>query len=112
VKVIAERVKPPGSIRPAPARGAQTPGAGVALSGPIRLAGNPCGNRTSERTGSPSLCSKRLARQKAVPREFVRHCRRAANVSLELEAKTSFRTIVEGLSVMADEIERSGTLKG
>jgi hypothetical protein len=44
-------------------------------------------------------------------RELVRHCRRAANASFELDAKASFRTIAERLSTMADEIEQSGTLK-
>jgi hypothetical protein len=45
-------------------------------------------------------------------RDFVRLCRTAADHSHELEAKTSFRTIAEGLSTMADEIERSGAPKG
>ncbi len=45
-------------------------------------------------------------------REFVRQCRHAANASLELEAKASFRMIAEGLSAMADEIERGGTRRG
>jgi hypothetical protein len=67
-----------------------------------------------------------VARKKAMPREdfmshadypgrlreLARHCGLAAKVSLELEAKTSFRTIGERLSTMADEIEQSDALKG
>jgi hypothetical protein len=41
-------------------------------------------------------------------REVVRHCRRAAESSMELESKTAFRTIAERLSTLADEIERTG----
>jgi hypothetical protein len=45
-------------------------------------------------------------------RELVGHCRSAAHRSLELEAKTSFRTIAENLSIIADEIEQSGDPRG
>jgi hypothetical protein len=45
-------------------------------------------------------------------RELVGHCRRAAQRSLELEAKTSFRTIAESLSSIADEIEQNGDPTG
>jgi hypothetical protein len=45
-------------------------------------------------------------------RELERHCRRAAEHSYELEAKTALRTISERLSNMADEIEQSGNSRG
>lgn len=45
-------------------------------------------------------------------RELVKHCRKAAERSMELEAKGSFRTIGEDLSTMAEEIERRGNLGG
>jgi hypothetical protein len=45
-------------------------------------------------------------------REFVRNARRAANATFELQAKESFGEIAEGLSAIAEEIERSGPLKG
>jgi hypothetical protein len=44
-------------------------------------------------------------------RELVKQCIRAANATFELEAKASFRAIAEGLSTMAEEIERSDTLR-
>jgi hypothetical protein len=66
-----------------------------------------------------------VARKKAMPpedfmnpdyparlRELVKQARSAANAALELQSKASFRTIAEGLATIADEIERSGTLKG
>jgi hypothetical protein len=73
-------------------------------------------------------CSKYepVARKKAMPREdfmshadypahlreLARYCRRVADASFELEAKASLRAIDERLSTMADEIERSDTLRG
>jgi DNA-binding XRE family transcriptional regulator len=39
-------------------------------------------------------------------REFARHAKTAANATFELQAKASFRTIAEGLSTMAEEMER------
>jgi hypothetical protein len=45
-------------------------------------------------------------------RELVRHCRRTAEHSYELEAKTALRTIGEHLASMADEIEQSGNPRG
>jgi hypothetical protein len=44
-------------------------------------------------------------------RAFARQAKSAANDTFELQAKTSFRTIAEGLSTIADEIERSVTPK-
>ena len=41
-------------------------------------------------------------------RAFVSHCRTAANRSMELELKASFREIGVGLSTIAYEIERCG----
>jgi hypothetical protein len=45
-------------------------------------------------------------------RDLVSLCRRAAERSYELDAKASLRTISEGLSTMADEIERSRRPQG
>ena len=60
----------------------------------------------------PPRISCPIADYPARLRDLVRLCRKAAERSYELEAKASFRTIAEGLSTMAGEIERSGTLKG
>ena len=70
----------------------------------------PIGRRPAEGDAPKDFMSN--ADYTARLRELVRLCRRSAEHSYELEAKASFRTIAEGLSTMAGEIERSGTLKG
>jgi hypothetical protein len=70
----------------------------------------PTGRRPAEGDAHEDFMSN--ADNTARLRELVRLCRRSAEHSYELEAKASFRTIAEGLSTMADEIERGANRGG